>query len=33
MTQGALMAFQNDHGLTTDGVAGPSVWKTLFAAA
>ncbi len=33
MTQGALMAFENDHGLTTDGVAGPSVWKALLGAA
>jgi peptidoglycan hydrolase-like protein with peptidoglycan-binding domain len=32
MTQGALMAFQNDHGLTTDGVAGPAVWKALIGA-
>ena len=29
MTQGALMAFENDHGLTADGVAGPAVWKAL----
>jgi peptidoglycan hydrolase-like protein with peptidoglycan-binding domain len=33
MTQGAVMAFENDHGMTTDGVAGPSVWKALFDAA
>ena len=33
MTRGALMAFQNDHGLTTDGVAGPQVWRSLIAAA
>jgi peptidoglycan hydrolase-like protein with peptidoglycan-binding domain len=32
MTQGALMAFQNDHGLTTDGVAGAAVWKSLIGA-
>src|SRR5206468_12596085 len=25
MTRGALMAFQNDHGLTSDGVAGAAV--------
>jgi len=29
---GALMAFQNDHGLTPDGVAGPIVWRALLAA-
>jgi peptidoglycan hydrolase-like protein with peptidoglycan-binding domain len=29
MTRGALMAFENDHGLTPDGVAGPTVWKSL----
>ena len=33
MTQGALMAFQNDHGLTADGVAGADVWKSLINAA
>ncbi len=33
MMKGALMAFENDHGLTTDGVAGPNVWKALMAAA
>jgi hypothetical protein len=33
MTQGALMAFENDHGLTTDGVAGASVWRSLIDAA
>ena len=33
MTQGALMAFQNDHGFTTiDGLAGPAVWRSLIAA-
>jgi peptidoglycan hydrolase-like protein with peptidoglycan-binding domain len=32
MTKGALMAFENDHGLTTDGVAGPAVWKSLITA-
>jgi hypothetical protein len=33
MTQGALMAFQNDHGFTTvDGQAGPIVWKSLITA-
>jgi peptidoglycan hydrolase-like protein with peptidoglycan-binding domain len=33
MTQGALMAFENDHGLTTDGIAGPAVWRALIGAA
>ena len=32
MTQGALMAFENDHGMLADGVAGPAVWKALIAA-
>jgi peptidoglycan hydrolase-like protein with peptidoglycan-binding domain len=32
MTQGALMAFENNEGLTTDGVAGNGVWKALMAA-
>ncbi|HWK18245.1 MAG TPA: L,D-transpeptidase family protein [Solirubrobacteraceae bacterium] len=32
ITRGALMAFQNEHGLTTDGVAGPAVWRSLMAA-
>ena len=33
MTQGAIMAFQNDHGFTTvDGQAGPVLWKSLIAA-
>ena len=33
ITQGAIMAFQNDHGFTTvDGQAGPQVWKSLIAA-
>jgi peptidoglycan hydrolase-like protein with peptidoglycan-binding domain len=32
MTKGAVMAFENDHGLTTDGTAGPAVWKALIAA-
>jgi lipoprotein-anchoring transpeptidase ErfK/SrfK len=27
------MAFQNDHGLATDGTAGPAVWKALIDAA
>ncbi len=33
MTRGALMAFENDHGMTADGVAGPQVWKALIGAA
>jgi len=32
VTRGALMAFQNEHGLSTDGVAGPAVWRSLMAA-
>ncbi len=32
MTKGALMAFQNEHGLATDGVAGPTVWRSLIQA-
>jgi peptidoglycan hydrolase-like protein with peptidoglycan-binding domain len=32
MTRGALMAFENDHGMTADGVAGPAVWKSLITA-
>jgi L,D-transpeptidase-like protein len=33
MTQGALMAFENDHGMTADGVAGAAVWRVLINAA
>jgi peptidoglycan hydrolase-like protein with peptidoglycan-binding domain len=33
MTRGAVMAFENDHGLTPDGDAGPQVWRALIAAA
>ena len=33
MTQGAIMAFENDQGMTADGVAGAAVWKALIAAA
>jgi peptidoglycan hydrolase-like protein with peptidoglycan-binding domain len=33
MTRGAVMAFENDHGLATDGAAGPLVWKSLIATA
>jgi len=33
LTTGAVMAFEDQHGLATDGVAGPQVWRTLLAAA
>jgi len=33
MTRGAVMAFENDHGLTPDGVAGQQVWRSLITAA
>jgi peptidoglycan hydrolase-like protein with peptidoglycan-binding domain len=33
MTRGAVMMFENDHGMTADGVAGPAVWKALLTAA
>ena len=33
MTRGAVMAFENDHGITPDGDAGPTVWKSLIQAA
>jgi peptidoglycan hydrolase-like protein with peptidoglycan-binding domain len=29
---GAVMAFESDHGLTMDGIAGPEVWHALLAA-
>jgi peptidoglycan hydrolase-like protein with peptidoglycan-binding domain len=32
VTRGALMAFETDHGLPADGVAGPVVWKSLITA-
>jgi hypothetical protein len=32
VTRGAVMAFENDQGMTPDGVAGPSVWKALISA-
>ena len=32
VTRGALMAFENDHGIAPDGVAGPVVWKSLISA-
>jgi peptidoglycan hydrolase-like protein with peptidoglycan-binding domain len=33
MTRGAVMAFENDHGITPDGDAGPVVWRSLINAA
>ena len=33
MTRGAVMRFEDDHGLITDGQPGPAVWKALIAAA
>jgi hypothetical protein len=33
MTKGAIMAFQNNSGLTADGVPGPQLWKALITAA
>jgi peptidoglycan hydrolase-like protein with peptidoglycan-binding domain len=32
ITTGAVMAFESQHGLGTDGVAGPAVWTALLAA-
>jgi peptidoglycan hydrolase-like protein with peptidoglycan-binding domain len=32
LTKGAVMAFENDTGVTPDGVAGPQVWRALIAA-
>jgi L,D-transpeptidase catalytic domain len=29
VTQGAVMRFEDEHGMTTDGVAGPQVWRAL----
>jgi hypothetical protein len=31
--RGAVMAFENAHGLTTDGIVGPQVWRALLHAA
>jgi peptidoglycan hydrolase-like protein with peptidoglycan-binding domain len=31
LTKGAIMEFENVHGLTTDGIAGPQVWADLLA--
>ncbi len=33
MTKGAVMAFENDHGMTTDGIPSAAVWHALIAAA
>ncbi len=33
ITRGAVMAFEDQHHLTTDGLAGPRVWAALLAAA
>ena len=33
LTKGAVMAFEEAQGLTTDGIAGPDVWKALVNAA
>ena len=33
ITKGAVMAFESQHGLTTDGEAGPAVWQQLLTAA
>jgi len=32
MTRGAIMAFENDHDMTPDGLPGPAVWKALISA-
>ena len=32
VTKGALMAFENDHGMTDDGIPGAAVWKALISA-
>jgi peptidoglycan hydrolase-like protein with peptidoglycan-binding domain len=31
ITKGAVMAFESDHGIKTDGSAGPAVWQQLLA--
>jgi peptidoglycan hydrolase-like protein with peptidoglycan-binding domain len=33
MTRGAIMAFEDDHGLIPDGDPGPQVWRSLISAA
>jgi peptidoglycan hydrolase-like protein with peptidoglycan-binding domain len=32
LTKGAIMSFENDHGMIADGVPGPQVWKALITA-
>ncbi len=32
ITRGAIMAFENNEGMTTDGIASPAVWKALIQA-
>jgi hypothetical protein len=29
VTEGAVMRFEDEHGLATDGIAGPQVWRTM----
>ena len=29
ITRGAVMEFENEHGMATDGIAGPAVWRAL----
>ena len=33
VTKGAIMMFESDHGMTTDGILSPAVWKALIDAA
>ncbi len=33
LTKGAVMSFEDQHGLTTDGIAGPDVWNAILQAA
>jgi peptidoglycan hydrolase-like protein with peptidoglycan-binding domain len=33
LTKGAVMSFEDQHGLTTDGIAGPEVWNAILQAA
>ena len=33
ITRGAVMMFENEHGLAVDGIAGPAVWRALIGAA
>ncbi|HKU58653.1 MAG TPA: L,D-transpeptidase family protein [Gaiellaceae bacterium] len=32
VTRGAVMMFEDEHGLASDGIAGPNVWRALFTA-